>query len=87
MSSVPAAPEVFDREFLEIRAKVLEVAACLDRLDRAPGTVQQDPRMVRLRQAIDLLADSRPDRAERVQLVFSREYDEDWRKKFGLEAE
>ena len=84
MSSVPTALEVFDREFLEIRAKVLEVAACLDRLDRAPGTVEHDPRMVRLRQAIDLLLDSRPDRAERTQLVFSREYDENWREKFGL---
>ena len=84
MPAVPTAPEVFDREFLEIRAKVLEVAACFDRLDRAPGTVAQDPRMVRLRQVIELLLDSRPDRAERTQLVFSREYDEDWRKKFGL---
>ena len=84
MSSVPTAPAVFDREFLEIRAKVLEVAACFDRLDRAPGTVEQDPRMVRLRQAIELLLDSRPDRVERVQLVFSCEYDEDWRKRFGL---
>lgn len=84
MSSVPTAPEVLDREFLEIRAKVLEVAACFDRLDRAPGTVEQDPRMVRLRQAIDLLLDAYPDRAERTQLVFSRKYDEDWRAKFGL---
>ncbi|MCY2988619.1 MAG: hypothetical protein NTY19_12235 [Planctomycetota bacterium] len=84
MSAVPTAPEVFDREFLEIRAKVLEVAACFDRLDRAPGTVEQDPRMVRLRQVIGLLLDASPDRAERTQLVFSREYDEDWRKKFGL---
>jgi hypothetical protein len=84
MSSVPTAPEVLDREFLEIRAKVLEVAACFDRLDRAPGTVEQDPRMVRLRQAIDLLLDAYPDRAERTQLVFSRKYDENWRAKFGL---
>jgi hypothetical protein len=84
MSAVPTAAEVFDREFLEIRAKVLEVAACFDRLDRARGTVAQDPRMVRLRQSIELLLDPRPDRAERTQLVFSREYDEGWRKKFGL---
>ncbi len=84
MSAMLTAPEVFDREFLEIRAKVLEVAACFDRLDRAPGTVEQDPRMVRLRQVIELLLDSCPDRAERVQLAFSREYDEDWRKQFGL---
>ena len=41
-----ASGPLLDREFLEIRAKVLEVAACLDRLDRAPGTVEHDPRMV-----------------------------------------
>ena len=40
--------------------------------------------MVRLRQAVDLLRDARQDRAEQVQLVFSREYEEGWRKKFGL---
>jgi hypothetical protein len=29
------ATEVLNREFLEIRAKLLEIAAALDRLDRA----------------------------------------------------
>ncbi len=36
------AQEVFDRDFLETRARILEVAASLDRLDRArtpPATV------------------------------------------------
>ncbi len=32
-TAMPAA-EVLDREFLEIRAKILEIAASLDRLDR-----------------------------------------------------
>jgi len=35
MTSPLAAPEVLNREFLEIRAKILEIPASLDRLDRA----------------------------------------------------
>jgi hypothetical protein len=33
------APEVLNREFLEVRAKILEIAAVLDRIDRAEGAV------------------------------------------------
>ena len=84
MSSLQTAVEVFDREFLELRAKVLELAAGLDRLDRAPGSVASDPRLGRLQQAIQLLLEPRADRAEQTQLVFSREYDQDWRQKFGV---
>jgi hypothetical protein len=78
------APQVFNREFLEVRAKILELAASLDRLDRSEGSVADDPRMRRVREAIQTLLSETPDRAERVQLLFSREYDEAWRKKFGV---
>ena len=37
------APEVLQREFLEIRARLLQVAASLDRLGRAEGSVADDP--------------------------------------------
>jgi hypothetical protein len=84
MVSPQTAPETLDREFLEIRARILDLAASFDRLDRASGTVAQDPRMVRLYQALDLLQESRPDRAEQVLLLFSRPYDENWRKQSGL---
>ena len=84
MSSLQTAPEVLDREFLEIRAKILELAACFDRLERAPGNVEHAPRMVRLGRTLDLVREHRSDRAEQVLLAFSREYDEDWQEQFGL---
>ncbi len=73
------APEVLDREFLEIRAKLLQIAASLDRMDRADGSNEQDPRVEQLQRAIGVLAGSRPERAESLQLIFSIAYDDDWR--------
>ncbi len=84
MTAVPKAPEILDREFLEIRAHVLTVAASLDRLDRAENTVRDDPRMTRLRRALEVLLSDRPDRAERVQLVFSLDYDPTWRGRLNV---
>ena len=85
--SIPlTAKEVLDREYLEIRAKILELAAAFDRLDRAEGAVEGDPRLSNVREALDLLIQDQADRAEQVQLVFSRVYEEDWREKFGLSA-
>ena len=46
------APEVLNREFLEIRCKILELAAAFDRLNRADGSVIEDPRLARLREAV-----------------------------------
>lgn len=78
------AAEVLNREFLEVRAKILEIAAALDRLDRADGSVVRDPRMGRIRQGIAALASSAADRAEQVQLIFSLAYEEGWREQFQL---
>jgi hypothetical protein len=60
------AENVLNRYFLEHRAKVLDVAAFLDRLDRAEGDVVQDTRVRSLRHAIALLLDGKPDRARRI---------------------
>jgi hypothetical protein len=79
------APEVLNREFLEVRAKILEIAAALDRLDRAAGTVEGDARLERIRQGLAMLSTRRGDRAEQVQLIFSLAYEEGWRKQFQLE--
>jgi hypothetical protein len=76
-----------DEEFLTIRAKVLEVAAALDRLDRAEGQTAGDPRRDGLADAVELLLSAEPDRAERVQLLFSRDFDPDWRDKMGMPQE
>ena len=72
------APEILNREFLEIRCKILELAAAFDRLHRADGTVADDPRIERLREALTAVQDEPDARAEQVQMIFSRPYDENW---------
>lgn len=53
--------------FLEHRAKLLDVAAFLDRIERAqPGAASSDFRETALRQAIGVLIDNQPQRAKRV---------------------
>jgi len=76
---------VLEQEFLPLRAKILEIAAGLDRLDRATAAGDDDGgRRERLEKAIQLLLADEPSRAARVQLLFSRDYDEDWRSRFEL---
>jgi len=70
--------EVLNREFLEIRARLLQVAASLDRMDRAAGSVQDDGRVQGIQRALEILQAPGADRAEQIQLVFSRPYDADW---------
>ena len=53
------AKQVLDREFLEIRCKILEIAAALDRLERAEGALEGDPRMELLREVTAGAAGSR----------------------------
>lgn len=78
------AAATLDREFLTIRAKILEIAASLDRLDRADGDVASDPRLAQVRTGIEQLLSSEEGRAEAVQQVFSLPYDEGWRERFGV---
>ena len=78
------ALDILDREFLEIRAKLLELAASFDRIDRADGTVSTDPRVAQLHEAARLLVEKNTGRAERLQLIFSRSYEESWQKDYGI---
>jgi len=84
MSIPMTAPEVLDREFLEIRAKLLELAASFDRLDRAEDSVKNDPRYDLIMRGLKLLQEDSANRAEQFQLLFSREYEEAWRSQFGI---
>ena len=84
MPTPMAAAAVLNREFLEIRAKLLEVAASFDRIDRGSGSVDGDPRINLLHEALGILGEERADRAEALQLLFSRQYDESWRERFRL---
>ena len=78
------APEILDKVFLEVRCKLLEIAASLDRLDRAEGSIEDDPRPARIRQALAVLEGRQPDRAEQIQLIFSLPYEQEWQATFGL---
>jgi hypothetical protein len=73
-ASRPAA-KVFDREFLGIRCRLIEMAATLDRIDRAEGVADGDPRRSQIRRAIEILLADAPARAERVELAFSLPYE------------
>lgn len=84
MTTPMAAPDVLDREFLEIRAKILELAASFDRLDRGDGSVAGDPRLTLVQHALQILQRDSADRAEEIQMLFSRQYDENWRKTYGV---
>jgi hypothetical protein len=81
--------EVLNRDFLELRSKVLELAAALDRLDRAPrvGVEAPDGRLAQLRQAVEALLEPGPGRAETVQHIFSLDYDSNWRRRFVLDRD
>ncbi len=75
------AAEILDRDFLETRSRILEIAAALDRLDRAAGRAGEHPdrRLSQVRQAIEALLEPGPGRAETVQRLFSLDYDPGWR--------
>jgi hypothetical protein len=79
------APEVLNREFLEVRAKILEIAAVMDRMDRADGAVHDDPRMARIQRGLEILRSNQSDRAEQIQLTFSLPYEAEWRSQFALD--
>ena len=76
-----SANEVLDREFLAARAKLIELAAILDRIDRAEGDTADDARLTQIRQSFELLATDGTGRAERVQAIFSLPYDDAWQQK------
>jgi hypothetical protein len=74
------APKALDAYFLEVRAKILDVAAILDRIGRGAegGAIENDPRLARVRQALEVLLDQSGGRAERIQQIFSLDYDPNW---------
>jgi hypothetical protein len=86
MSNRRSQADVLNRDFLETRSKILELAAALDRLDRAPREAASAPeaRVAQMRQALEALLEPGPGRAETVQRIFSLEYDPQWRERFEL---
>ena len=84
MSLSRTGNDIFGQEFLTIRAKLIEVAAALDRIDRAGYGGDGDARRTQLQAAIQILLRPEDDRAEQLQLIFSRPYEVDWREKLRM---
>lgn len=71
--NAPTSQEVVDRYFLEHRARLIDIAAFLDRLDRAAdaGNGEIDFRIRAFFKALDVLSDGRTNRAARILAIFS----------------
>jgi len=81
MTPLPA-DQALERYFLEARSRLLDLAAILDRIGRGHGAsgVENEARLERIRQALEILQDQSGGRAERIQKIFSLEYDPAWEK-------
>jgi hypothetical protein len=84
MATATNVTDVLDREFPELRAGLLQVAAGLDRIERAAGGAADDARMQAAQKAIEILHRHEPNRAEQIQLIFSRTFDANWKKQFEI---
>ena len=79
MSGPTPAAKAFDREFLGIRCRLIDLAAAFDRIDGDAGPAAGDPRPQQIRRSLEILLSDALDRAERIQAEFSLPYDENWR--------
>lgn len=61
--------ELLDLQFIDARARLIDLAAFLDRLDRHDG--EADIRLEYFKGAIGILSEDRPDRAKAVLDKFS----------------
>jgi hypothetical protein len=89
MPPKPDAIDVLNQDYLDMRSRLLDLAAALDRIDRAAQreSAAADPRMARIARALQLLGDGHPDRAERVQRLFSHPYEEGWLGQWRMASE
>jgi len=91
--------QILQSDYLIARAKVIEVAAVLDRIDRAvestnhvvnpsdslnTESVYQDPAYQKIQAAIAILRDSDKEKTRRIQELLSRAYVADWMEQFKL---
>jgi len=64
--------QVVDEYFLENRNRLLEIAAFLDRLDRARESgSERDFRVRAFREALEVLTQAEPQRLHRIQMLLS----------------
>lgn len=81
LKPTPTKP-LLEQQFLEIRCKILDLAAQLDRLQRGGDleAIEGDPKWAKIQKGIALLATDQPAKAQLVQELFSLHYDPDWKK-------
>lgn len=68
------APQILDQYYQEMRWRILSLAADFDRVQRAQGgdaVMNEDPRVVALRECLEQVLSPDLGRAERVQLTLS----------------
>ncbi len=82
MSAAQSAEQVLDSEYLTARAKLIDLAAFLDRLDRAGGC--DDRRLDAIRDGLGIVASAASDRAEQIQLLFSLPHQDNWRQEYDV---
>ena len=64
--------QLIDEYFIEVRAKLLDVAAFLDRMDRSVDrNAEDDFRVLAMRQALQALCAGTPGRTYDIQMIFS----------------
>jgi hypothetical protein len=82
MNPLPAN-KALEQYFFEARCKLLDIAAILDRVNRGQESGEvpaNDPRIEKICKALEVLHDQSGGRAERIQQIFSLDYDPSWEK-------
>ena len=80
-----SAEQIVSDEFMIARAKILELAATLDRIERATGDVDGSRPMQLLVQGMNILCDDEVEKVKRVQLLMSRQYEPQWQSDMAME--
>jgi hypothetical protein len=66
-----ARADLIDEYFIENRTKLLDIAAFMDRIDRAAAGGGGDYRMEAFREAVSALCTDGPARVKAIQMIFS----------------
>lgn len=79
-----SAEQIVADDFMIARARIVELAATLDRIERATGDVEDSTNMQLLIQGMHILCDDEVEKAKRVQLLMSRQYDPKWQAQMSI---
>lgn len=84
MPKPPTPEELAQREWPTLRARLVDVAAALDRIDRlGESEAAANARIDAERMLHEILRPGDAERAERVLTMLSRRYDTSWRERFA----